>query len=116
MRKKGSSIWLVLCLLILPFENNAQDLNALLKDAQQLEASFKEAEALQKYLDVLRFQPTNLTALTKASELYSILGKHQPSKERKNLCAKSVAGKRQQLRSQCGDVAGHGAYGHDLIG
>ena len=78
----GSTIWLVLFLLILPFENNAQDINSLLKDAQQLESSFKEPEALQKYLDVVRAQPTNLTALIKVSELYSILGKHQASKDK----------------------------------
>jgi tetratricopeptide (TPR) repeat protein len=73
---------MVLLLLVLPFENNAQDLNTLLKEAQQLEASFKEAEALQKYLDVLRYQPNNLPALIKTSELHSIVGKHQASKDK----------------------------------
>jgi tetratricopeptide (TPR) repeat protein len=82
MGKGGSTIWLVLCLLILPFENNAQDINTLLKDAQQLETSFKEPEALQKYLAVLKSQPNNITALVKASELYSILGKHQATKDK----------------------------------
>jgi tetratricopeptide (TPR) repeat protein len=82
MGKKRSTIWFVLFLLILPFENNAQDINTLLKDAQQLEAAFKEPEALQKYLDVLRYQPNNLAALIKISELYSILGKHQSTKEK----------------------------------
>lgn len=82
MGKGGSTIWLVLCLLILPFENNAQDINTLLKDAQQLETSFKEPEALQKYLQVLKTQPNNITALVKTSELYSILGKHQGTKDK----------------------------------
>src|SRR3954471_12656738 len=82
MGKLGSTIGLMLFLLILPFENNAQDINALLKDAQQLESAFKEPEALQKYLDVLRSQPNNLTALIKVSELYSIVGKHQSTKEK----------------------------------
>ena len=82
MGKLGSTIGLLLTLLILPFENNAQDINALLKDAQQLESAFKEPEALQKYLDVLRSQPNNLTALIKVSELYSIVGKHQSTKEK----------------------------------
>ena len=82
MRKTGSFIWLALLLLILPFENNAQDINSLLKDAQQLENAFKEPEALQKYLDVLRFQPNNLTALIKTSELYSLVGKHQNTKDK----------------------------------
>ncbi|HEX6432180.1 MAG TPA: hypothetical protein VF008_31025 [Niastella sp.] len=72
----------MLFLLILPFENNAQDINTLLKDAQQLENAFKEPEALQKYLDVYRHQPTNLIALIKISELYSMVGKHQVTKEK----------------------------------
>jgi tetratricopeptide (TPR) repeat protein len=82
MGKIGSTIGLMLFLLILPFENNAQDINSLLKDAQQLENAFKEPEALKKYLDVIRYQPNNLTALIKISELYSILGKHQGTKDK----------------------------------
>lgn len=82
MGKIGSTIGLLLFLLILPFENNAQDINTLLKDAQQLENAFKQPEALQKYLDILRHQPNNLTALIKTSELYSILGKHQGTKDK----------------------------------
>jgi len=82
MGKIGSTIGLMFFLLILPFENNAQDINSLLKDAQQLENAFKEPEALQKYLDVIRYQPSNITALIKISELYSILGKHQGTKDK----------------------------------
>jgi tetratricopeptide (TPR) repeat protein len=82
MVKTGNIIGLVLCMLILPLVNQAQDVNALLKEAQQSEAAFKDAEALQKYLEVLKAQPNNLTALTKASELYSILGKRQSAKEK----------------------------------
>jgi len=82
MGKIRSTIWLVICLIILPFENDAQDINSLLKDAQQLESSFKEPEALQKYLEVLQSQPNNITALVKASELYSVLGKHQATKDK----------------------------------
>jgi tetratricopeptide (TPR) repeat protein len=107
MRKKGSFIWLVLLLLILPFKNNAQDLNTLLKEAQQLEASFKESEALQKYLDVLRYQPNNLPALTKASELYSIVGKHQASKDKQKEYfrnAKTYAQKALQVNSNSSEA------------
>jgi tetratricopeptide (TPR) repeat protein len=82
MTKKRSILWFIILLFILPFENSAQDLTALLKDAQQLESSFKETEALQKYAEVLRHQSNNLTALCKSSELYSILGKRQPSKDK----------------------------------
>jgi len=81
MGKIGRTIRLLL-LLILPFENNAQDINGLLKDAQQFESTFKEPEALQKYLDAVRVQPNNLPVLIKISELYSILGKHQGAKDK----------------------------------
>lgn len=107
MRKKGSFIWLVCLLLILPFENNAQDLNTLLKEAQQLEAAFKETEALQKYLDVLRYQPNNLTALIKTSELYSIVGKHQASKDKQKEYfrnAKTYAQKALQVNSNSSEA------------
>lgn len=107
MGKLGSTIRLVLFLLILPFENNAQDINSLLKDAQQLESSFKEPEALQKYLDVVRAQPTNLTALIKISELYSILGKHQGSKDKMKeyyLNARTYAQKALQVNANSSDA------------
>jgi tetratricopeptide (TPR) repeat protein len=72
----------IFILLILPFHSNAQDVNVLFKEAQQLEAAFKDPEALQKYIEILRAQPHNLTALCKASEYYSITGKRQPTKEK----------------------------------
>jgi tetratricopeptide (TPR) repeat protein len=75
-------IWSSLLLSILPFKSNAQDLNAILNEARQLESSFKDKEALDKYLEALRYQPTNLAALVKASELYSKLGKRQPTKDK----------------------------------
>ncbi|HEU4607395.1 MAG TPA: hypothetical protein VFS31_04745 [Chitinophagaceae bacterium] len=81
MIKTGYVIWSSLLLSILPFENNAQDLGHILNEAKQLEAGFKDKEALDKYLEVLRYQPTHITALCKASELYSILGKRQTGKE-----------------------------------
>jgi tetratricopeptide (TPR) repeat protein len=70
-------ISLFLLLLLLPFTNKAQDINGLLKEAQQLEASFKDEEALKKYLDIVKLQPNNLNALCKVSELYSLAGKLQ---------------------------------------
>ena len=59
-----------------------QDVNLILRDAQKEEAAFREREALAKYLEVLRYQPQHLTALCKTSELYSILGKRQQSKDK----------------------------------
>ena len=60
----------------------SQDVNLILRDAQKEEAAFREQEALAKYQEVLRYQPQHLTALCKTSELYSILGKRQPSKDK----------------------------------
>ncbi len=75
--------FLLLLLLVLPLENFSQDVNTLLKDAQQQEESFKENEALQKYVEILRIQPSNLTALCKCSELCSRIGSRQIEKPKK---------------------------------
>lgn len=94
-------------LSILPFENNAQDLTVILNEAKQLETSLKEKEALDKYLEVLRFQPTNLTALIKASELYSVLGKRQSGKDNQKKyynSAKSYAQKALQANPNSSDA------------
>lgn len=60
----------------------AQDINVLLNDAKQLEIAYKENEAMVKYLEVLKIQQSNYTALCKVSELYSLLGKRQATKEK----------------------------------
>ena len=71
----------IFILLIVPAAL-AQDISLLLKEAQKYESAFREQEALAKYTEVLHLQPNNLTALCKASELYNILGKRQPGKEK----------------------------------
>lgn len=53
---------------------SAQDINQLIKEAQQYEKDLQELNALAKYKDVLRLQPTNILALTKSSELCSRIG------------------------------------------
>jgi len=75
--------YLLLLLLILPFENFAQDTNAMLREAQQLEESLKEVESFGKYLEILKLQPGNLTALCKCSELCSRIGNRQTDKTKK---------------------------------
>jgi len=75
--------YLLLLLLILPFENFAQDINAMLREAQQLEESLKEVESFGKYLEILKLQPGNLTALCKCSELCSRIGNRQTDKTKK---------------------------------
>ena len=83
MDKKGIILCYVLILSVLPIENKAQDTDRLLNEARQLESAFHQSEALQKYLEILRYQSGNLTALCKVSELYSILGNRQATRSRK---------------------------------
>ncbi|MBC7830012.1 MAG: hypothetical protein H7122_19860 [Chitinophagaceae bacterium] len=73
---------LPLLLFIIPFKHQAQDIPRLYKDALQFEAKFNDKEALQKYLEILRFQPNNPAAVCKSSELYALLGRRQPTKEK----------------------------------
>lgn len=81
MYKQGV-ISFILLLLVLPSISLAQDIQLLLKDAQHQEAKFNEREALHKYIEVLRVQPDNFTALCKSSELHALLGRKQPTKEK----------------------------------
>jgi tetratricopeptide (TPR) repeat protein len=71
----------IIILLLLSVPLRAQDADAILKEAQKLETSFREADALPQYLQVLRLQPSNIAVLCKVSELYNVLGKRQASKE-----------------------------------
>lgn len=82
MTKKAFIHYLSLLLIFVPLQNLAQDIAAQLKEARQLEAGFKDNEALQKYLHILSLDANNITALCRASELYNSLGKRQPSKEK----------------------------------
>ncbi|MFI5152167.1 MAG: hypothetical protein ACHQET_02455 [Chitinophagales bacterium] len=75
--------FLVFLILVLPIENFAQDVSRLLKEAQQQEMVFKENEAFSKYNEVLRIQPSNMTALCKSSELCSRIGARQKEKVKK---------------------------------
>jgi tetratricopeptide (TPR) repeat protein len=81
MIKKGF-IPALLLLFVLTLENNGQDLGLLLKEAQQHEAKFNDKEALLVYSEILKFQPNNLPALCKSSELHALLGRRLPTKEK----------------------------------
>lgn len=72
----------VFVLLLLPFFSKAQGVDKLLLEAKQQEAVFRDNEALSKYLEVLKLQPDHITALCKVSELYSLTGKRQATKEK----------------------------------
>lgn len=77
-----AAIYLWACLMLtLPIKATSQDAVALLREAERLEHGFREAEALQKYKEVLRQQPNNLTALCKSSDLSSRIGHRQTNKQ-----------------------------------
>ncbi|MEP7258542.1 MAG: hypothetical protein ABI687_09140 [Flavitalea sp.] len=67
---------------LFPMTLAAQDIPSLLLDGANLEKSFHDQEALQKYIEVLKREPNHLQALCKSSELYNVLGKRQASKEK----------------------------------
>src|ERR1700730_4019230 len=77
---KRTWIWLM---LILPFHAFSQDIAVLTKEAEKMESSLREYDALQKYKEILRHQPTNLNALCHASELCSRIGNRQTEKAKK---------------------------------
>ncbi len=75
--------WLFsVCLSFFFFAAQSQDVNLLLKEADNLEKQQKEAEALEKYKLVLLNTPDNLKALVKAAEMNVSLGNRQPDKEK----------------------------------
>jgi tetratricopeptide (TPR) repeat protein len=76
-------IWFPLFLFFsVSYTSNGQDIKSIMLQAESLEKSFRDQEALDKYLEVIRFDPNNINALCKASELYSIVGKRQRTKEK----------------------------------
>jgi tetratricopeptide (TPR) repeat protein len=57
-----------------------QDVAAIVKEAQRLEAALNEKAAFNKFKEVLQVQPNHLLALTKCSELASRISKREKSK------------------------------------
>ncbi|HAN65581.1 MAG TPA: hypothetical protein DCQ34_04585 [Chitinophagaceae bacterium] len=52
----------------------AQEIDVLIRDAEQMEATLKEKEAFRLFKEVLKKQPVHAYALTKCSELSSRIG------------------------------------------
>lgn len=61
----------------------AQDVDALIKDAEKSERDIKETDALNKYKDILAVEPANLKALCKAAELTSRIGNRLKDEKQK---------------------------------
>ena len=69
----------------------AQDINAILKEAQWLELVPDQKAALVKYKEVLKIQPNNVVALTNCAELCSNIGSRESNgKSRDNYYAVSL--------------------------
>jgi tetratricopeptide (TPR) repeat protein len=64
---------------------HAQEMNILLKEADNLEKQLKEPEALDKYKQVLLQNPTHLKSLVKLAELNVAMGNRQTDKNSKRL-------------------------------
>ncbi len=63
--------------LVFVFQSNAQDIAAMMKEADRLEFLPNEKAAFAKCKEILKLQPLNIYALNKASELCSRIGKRQ---------------------------------------
>ncbi len=61
---------LLLAFRLLP----AQDANEIIKEADRLESSMNDSQAILKYKEALKIQPNNITAICKVSELCSRIG------------------------------------------
>lgn len=60
---------LLIVLVMATLTGYSQDINVLLKEADNLERTQKEPEALEKYKQVLLLEPAHLKSLVKATEL-----------------------------------------------
>jgi len=65
--------------------SSAQDVNVLLKEADNLEKQLKEVAALAKYNQAALIDPVNVTALVKCAELNASIGSRQTDKNSRNL-------------------------------
>lgn len=71
--------------LLFSLSTYAQDINILLKEADNFEKQLKETEALDKYKQILVLQPSHLKALVKAAELNANMGGRQRDDNAKRL-------------------------------
>jgi hypothetical protein len=70
-------IFSFLLFIIISTNSFSQDINAIIKEADRLEAAADERAAFLKFKEVLKLQPNNLHALTRAAELCSSIGNRE---------------------------------------
>jgi tetratricopeptide (TPR) repeat protein len=85
-------VFFLLSFLAFPRICIGQDPSLLQSEAQQLESSFREEAALQKYEEVLRVQPQNVPVLCRCADLSCRIGHRQPSKDKEEVFYKSARG------------------------
>jgi hypothetical protein len=78
MNMKKIFLTLGLCFSIIAF---SQDVNVLMKEAENLERSLKEEQAFEKYKQVLNLEPANVRALIRSAELSCNIGARQADKK-----------------------------------
>ncbi len=71
--------------LIISIHSFGQEIAVLLKEASNLEKSLKDNEALDKYKEVLKADPTNIIALTKCGDLAIGIGGRLADKKQKSV-------------------------------
>jgi hypothetical protein len=82
--------WWFCVLLGLCINSHAQDINVLLKEADNLEKQQKETEALDKYKQILVLEPGTVKALVKSAELNAALSSRQADKNSRRLYIESA--------------------------
>ncbi|MFT3704478.1 MAG: hypothetical protein QM802_19070 [Agriterribacter sp.] len=88
----------------------AQDVDALIKDAEKSERDLKETDALNKYKDILAIEPANVKALCKAAELTSRIGnRFKDDKQKEDYFTKARAYADDALKANHGDADANAA-------
>ncbi|PSR53022.1 hypothetical protein AHMF7605_05510 [Adhaeribacter arboris] len=99
---KSIGVWLVLlCICFRAFSNNTSD--ELVREANQLLGEYKDAEALQKFEEVLVVNPEHYEALYKISLLHSRIGLRYADELQKGehfILAKDFAEKALKIKKQ----------------
>jgi hypothetical protein len=90
MKRISKAIFILLIANSLWLTASSQEVNAMLKEAENLEIKLKEPEALDKYKEVLVADPKNIKALVKSTELNVYIGGRQKEKKDKQLYFQSA--------------------------
>lgn len=101
---KGFLTVMVSCVVMSAY---GQDVNVMLKEAENLERQQKEPEALEKYKQILLVQPATMKALVKSAELNAAISSRQADKNAKRLyveTAYSFAKRAYQADSNSADA------------